>query len=158
MLSAGNGPVVEYARDKCVHHLFTEQVERTPDAVAVVGHSLRLAANEQVTYRELNRRADRLAQHLRRAGIGPGNHVGIAVERTTEMVVGLLGILKAGGAYVPLDPSFPTRRLEYMLHDSQASVLLTQQSLCADLPGHAAQVICLDSDWEASEQQSEEGC
>ena len=84
---------------------------------------------KQLTYRELNRRANQLAHYLRRLGIGPEKLVGICIERSIEMVIGLLGILKAGGAYVPLDPSYPRERLAFMLDDSQCSVLLTQQSL-----------------------------
>ena len=132
----------EYPKGQCIHHLFEAQVERTPDAVAVVFEG------EQVTYREVNRRANQLAHYLRKVGIGPEVLVGICVERSIAMVVGLLGILKAGGAYVPLDPSYPAERLAFMLEDSQAPVLLTQARMSATLPAHQAQVIRLDADWE----------
>jgi amino acid adenylation domain-containing protein len=134
----------EYPQDKCIHQLFEEQVERTPDAVAVVFEE------QQLTYRELNSRANRLAHYLQGLGVGTEVLVGICVERSPEMIIGLLGILKAGGAYVPLDPSYPQERLAFMLEDSQVSFILTQQSLISSLPEHHAKVICLDSDslWE----------
>ena len=124
----------EYPRDKCVHALFEEQVERTPDAAAVI------FGNQRVSYRELNRRANQLAHYLRRAGVGPEVVVGICVERSVEMIVGLLGILKAGGAYLPLDPAYPAERLRFMLEDAQAPVLLTQTGLAERLPAGGATV------------------
>lgn len=132
----------EYPQDRCIHQLFEEQVEQTPDAVAVVFDS------QQLTYRQLNERANQLANYLRTLGVKPEVLVGICVERSLEMVVGLLGILKAGGAYVPLDPNYPDERLSFMLSDAQVSVLLTQQQLVADLPNHEAVVVCLDTDWD----------
>src|SRR4028119_2283484 len=105
---------------KCIHQLFEAQVDRTPDAVAVVFE------HESLTYRQLNSRANSLADHLQALGVGPDVLVGICMERSLEMVVGLLGILKVGGAYVPLDPAYPTERLALMLEDTQISVLLTQ--------------------------------
>lgn len=134
----------------CIHQLFEAQVEQRPDAVAVTFE------DEQLTYWELNQRANQLAHHLRPLGVGPEVLVGICMERSLEMVVGLLGILKAGGAYVPLNPADPKVRLNFMLADSQVQVLLSQQRLLERLPRHSAQVICLDSDWEAIAQQSEE--
>ncbi|MBD2510747.1 amino acid adenylation domain-containing protein [Nostoc muscorum FACHB-395] len=128
----------EYPKDKCIHQLFEEQVERSPDAIAVVFEE------EQLTYRELNQRANRIAHHLKTLGVGPEILVGICVERSLEMVVGLLGILKAGGAYVPLDPTYPTERLHYMLEDAEVQVLLTQGRLVESLPKHKARVVCLD--------------
>ncbi|MFK0731302.1 MAG: amino acid adenylation domain-containing protein, partial [Gloeotrichia echinulata HAB0833] len=130
----------EYPTDKCIHQLFESQVERTPDAVAVVWE------NQQLTYWELNQRANQLAHHLQTLGVGPEVLVGICVERSLQMLVGLLGILKAGGAYVPLDPEYPRERLAYMLNDSQVQVLLTQSHLLESLPDHQ-QIICLDTDW-----------
>ena len=109
----------EYPREACVHGLFEAQAARTPGAVAVVFQG------ERVTYAELNARANRLAHHLRALGVGADARVGICVERSVEMVVGLLGILKAGGAYVPLDASYPVDRLRHMLEDSAPAVLLT---------------------------------
>ncbi len=125
----------------CLHELFESQVERTPEAVAVVFE------DKAVTYRELNHRANQLAQYLLQLGVGPDVLVGICVERSVEMVVGLLGILKAGGAYVPLDPAYPKERLAFMLADSNASVLLTEERWLERFPKHRAQVVCLDRDW-----------
>ena len=142
LLSEWSGTVTEYPRDGRVHELFEEQAELFPDAVAVV------FGEQQLTYRELDRRANQLAHHLRKLGVGPEKLVGICVERSLEMVVGLLGILKAGGAYVPLDPASPAARLEFVLGDTRAPVLLTQERLLARLPDeHGAEVVRLDADW-----------
>src|SRR5713226_9655175 len=111
------------SRNRCLHELFEEQVERTPDAVAFVFEG------QELTYRELNSRANQLGHYLQRLGVGPEVLVGICVERSLEMIVGTLGILKAGGAYLPLDPSYPRERLSFMLRDAGAGVLLTQQRL-----------------------------
>ncbi|HLZ53318.1 MAG TPA: amino acid adenylation domain-containing protein, partial [Verrucomicrobiae bacterium] len=113
-----------YAGTKCIHELFEEQAARTPGAAAVTFE------NQSVTYRELSRRADRLAQQLCTFGVGPEVKVGLCLERSLEMVVGILAILKAGGAYVPLDPAYPRERLAFVLQDAQVPVLLTQRSLC----------------------------
>jgi amino acid adenylation domain-containing protein len=150
LLVEWNNTQVDYPKDVCIHQLFESQAERTPDAVAVVFEE------EQLTYGELNRRANCLAHHLRSLGVGPDVLVGICVERSLEMVVGLLGILKAGGAYVPLDPAYPSERLAFMLSDSQVSVLLTQQQLLEKLPQHQARVLCLNSDWEVIAQQRQD--
>lgn len=138
----------EYPKDKCIHDLIEAQVERTPDAVAVV------YGEKKLTYRELNRRANQLAHRLRTLNVGPDVLVGLCVERSLEMVVGLLGILKAGGAYVPLDPSYPKERLAFMLEDAKVPVLLTQRPLQERLPEHTTRVICLDTDWEAIKGES----
>ncbi|MHC5829903.1 MAG: AMP-binding protein, partial [Nostoc sp.] len=108
------------------------------------------------TYCELNARANQLAHYLRSLGVRPEVLVGICVERSLSMVIGLLGILKAGGAYVPLDPVYPQERLAFMLSDSQVQVLLTQQWLVEKLPQHKAQVVCLDTDWNIITQQSQD--
>ncbi len=150
LLVEWNDTQSDYPRDACIHELFETQAERTPDAVAVVFE------DERLTYRQLNRRSNQLAHHLRKLGVGPEVLVGICVERSIEMVVGLLGILKAGGAYVPLDPSYPRERLGFMLEDARAPVLLTEGRLVDDLPGHGAQVVCLDTGWEAIARESEE--
>ncbi len=139
----------EYPRDKCVHQLFEEQVARTPEAVAVVFE------NQHLTYRELNARSNQLAHYLRDLGVGPEMLVGICLERSLEMVVGLLGILKAGGAYVPLDPEYPAERLAFLLRDSAAPVLLTQKHLLPSLPDCSARVICLDADASTFADMSE---
>ncbi len=150
LLTEWNDTATEYPADKCIHQLFEEQVERTPDAVAVVFE------NQQLTYQQLNQRANQLAHHLQSLGVGLEVLVGICVERSIEMVVGLLGILKAGGAYVPLDPNYPPSRLSYMLADSGVEVLLTQQKLLSSLPSHTARLVCLDPDWGTIEQHSQE--
>ena len=139
-----------HPNDKCIHHLFEEQVERTPDAVAVV------FKGQQLTYQQLNQRANQLGHHLQTLGVGPEVLVGICVERSLEMVVGLLAILKAGGAYVPLDPNYPNERLGYMLSDSGVEVLLSHQELLSSLPSHNVQMVDLDRDWDVIEQHSQD--
>jgi amino acid adenylation domain-containing protein len=130
----------EYAGDKCIHELFEAQVEKTPDAAAVV------FKQDRMTYRELNARANQAAHRLISMGVGPEVVVGICLERSLEMVVSLLGILKAGGAYLPLDPDYPEQRLVFMVEDAQVGAMLTQSSLTGRLP--KTQVLCLDSDAE----------
>ncbi|MFN2491846.1 MAG: amino acid adenylation domain-containing protein [Pyrinomonadaceae bacterium] len=129
-------------RNECVHELFERQVERSPEAMALV------ARNTQFTYRELNSRANQLARFLRRFGVGPDSLVGICVDRSPDMIVGILGILKAGAAYVPLDPTCPGERLSVMLRDANAFVLLTQSHLVDTLPQHNGPRLSLDSDWD----------
>ncbi|MBD2483966.1 amino acid adenylation domain-containing protein [Planktothrix sp. FACHB-1365] len=150
ILHEWNNTTTEYPRDKCIHQLFEEQVERTPDAVAVVFEG------EQLTYRELNARANQLAHYLQALGVGPEVLVGICVERSFEMIVGLLGVLKAGGAYVPLDPAYPLERLGFILEDSSVPVLLTQSKLVEELPSHSARVVYFDKDWEEIAFHSQE--
>lgn len=133
-----------------VHRLIEEQVGRTPDAAAVVFR------DQCMTYRELNSAANRLAHYLRKLGVGPEAMIGICVERSLEMLVGLLGILKAGGAYVPLDPTYPRERLEFILEDAGISLLLTQRRLSAGLPLHKAQPLFLDADWATMALESDE--
>ncbi len=149
LLVGWNDPQVDYPRDTCIHQLFEAQAQLTPQATAVV------FADEHLTYRELNARANQLAHYLQALGVGPEVLVGICVERSPEMVVGLLAILKAGGAYVPLDPAYPQERLELMLEDAQVSVLLTQR-LVAGFREDSAKVVCLDSDWKRIAQSSQE--
>ena len=122
----------------CVHECFEEQVERTPNAVAVSYKNLPL------TYSELNQRANQLAHYLRKLGVGPDSRVGICLERGFEMLVGLLAVLKAGGAYVPLDPAYPRERLHFMLHDSAPAVLLTQKHLRGLFTGISEELPVLD--------------
>ena len=145
-----NATETDYPKDKCIHTLFEEQVERTPDAVALVFEG------EELTYDELNRRANRLAHHLRELGIERETLVAICVERSLEMVVGLVGILKAGGAYVPLDPDYPSRRLAFMLDDTRAPVLLTQSRLREKLPDYSGHVLDLDRLEEVCSDRSDE--
>ena len=139
MLVEWNDTARGYPADRCVHQLFEEQVGRTPEAVAVVFE------NQQLTYRELNARSNQLARHLRSLGVGPEVLVGLYLERSLEMVFGLMGVLKAGGAYLPLDPSYPADRLGFMLDDARPRVVLTQRSLADALPPHASAVVCLDA-------------
>ncbi len=132
ILKKFNGTAAPYPREKTIHQLFEEQVERTPE------HPAALYQNRQLTYRELNAQANRVAHVLRKKGIGPDQMVGIAVHRSLEMIVGLLGILKAGGAYLPLHPEDPEERLGFMLEDSGASILLTQRDQLDRLRPHGA--------------------
>ena len=141
ILEEWNATTVEYPLDVCIHELVEAQARRTPDATALIFEDQRL------TYRELNAKANQLAHYLRKFGVGPEVLVGISVERSFEMVIGLLGILKAGGAYIPMDPEYPPERLAFMLADSEVPVLLTQEKLLAVLLAHQSQVICLDRDW-----------
>ncbi len=121
-----------------VSEMFEAQVERTPEALAVI------AGRERLSFGELNQRANQVAQFLRERGIGPESLVAVCMERTAEVVVALLGVLKAGAAYVPIDPTYPKERLGFMLQDSGSKVLLTQERLLDNLPEHASEVVCLD--------------
>jgi amino acid adenylation domain-containing protein len=142
LLVEWNNTAAVYPHDQCLHELFEAQAALTPEAVALIYR------DQYLTYHELNSRANQLAHHLRRRGVGLGVLVGICIERSLEAVVGLLGILKAGGAYVPLDPAYPQPRLAFMLEDSRAPVLLTTQRLLYRLPRCGAETVCLDTDWE----------
>lgn len=137
-----NATGVDFGPPTCLHRLFQAQAARTPDNIALIFR------DRQLTYHELDQQSDRLAAYLQTLAVVPGGIVGICVERSFEMAVGLLGILKAGGAYLPLDPSYPPGRLEYMLQDSGATVLLTQQALHAVFSGFSGVVIDLDGDWQ----------
>ncbi|MDB9402876.1 amino acid adenylation domain-containing protein, partial [Microcystis sp. CS-574] len=150
LLIEWNNTQVDYPEYKCIHQLFEEQVERTPNAVAVTYE------NESLTYRELNNRANQLAHYLRKLGVKPDELVGICLERSLDMIVGLLAILKVGGAYVPIDPDYPQERISFMLQDTQVKILLTCESLQNSLPNHQAIVICLDKDWPQINQTSQE--
>jgi amino acid adenylation domain-containing protein len=135
--------------DVCIHQLFEAAVRRTPDAVAVVYD------NEQLTYQDLNAKANQVAHHLQRLAVKPDMMVGLFVERSLDMIVGLLGILKAGGAYVPINPAYPADRIAFMLEDAQVPVLLTQKELAKKMPELQARVVCLDTDWEIIAQESQ---
>ncbi|MBW4630833.1 MAG: amino acid adenylation domain-containing protein [Iphinoe sp. HA4291-MV1] len=145
-----NQTQADYPQNKCIHKLFEEQAEQTPNNIAVI------FSDEKLTYRELNQSANQIAHYLQRLGVKPDVLVGICVERSLEMIVGILGILKAGGAYVPLDPAYPKERLAFILEDTQTPVLLTQQRLLESLPAYNAQTICLDAAWEIIAQESDE--
>jgi natural product biosynthesis luciferase-like monooxygenase protein len=131
-----------------VHELVEEAARQTPQAVAAVFE------DEELSYADLNERADQLAGYLRRSGVSPGVLVGIAVERSLEMLVGILAILKSGGAYVPLDPRYPSGRLAFMIEDSRAAVVLTQQRLQARLPQTSARIVCLDTEWDVISRET----
>ncbi|HJT56497.1 MAG TPA: amino acid adenylation domain-containing protein [Ktedonobacteraceae bacterium] len=139
LLVAWNATQMAYPDRACVHHLFEAQVERSPDTVAIV------YSDEHVTYRELNQRANCLASRLQALSVGPDVLVGLCLERSLAVAVGLLAIFKAGGAYVPLDPGYPQERLAFMLEDTRTPVILTQQHLAGRLPTHHARIIFLDA-------------
>ncbi|MEW6733473.1 MAG: amino acid adenylation domain-containing protein, partial [Acidobacteriota bacterium] len=141
LLIEWNSTKREYDGENCIHILFEQQVERTPNAIAVIFE------DKQLSYYELNQRANQLAHYLRAMGVGPESLVAICVEYSLDMIVGLLGILKAGAAYLPLDPIYAGERLVFMLRDSEAAVLLTQQHIDQDLDKHVEQVVYLDTDW-----------
>jgi amino acid adenylation domain-containing protein len=143
LLVERNDTATEYPQDKSIQELFEEQVARLPEADAVICKCTNLS------YGELNKKANQLASYLRELGIGPGVFVGVCMERSVDMAIALLGVLKAGGAYVPLDPHFPADRIEFMLEDSHSGVLITQSHLRGDIGGFSGVVVCLDSDWEA---------
>ncbi len=137
-----------YPRDRCVHDLVEAQASQTPDALAVV------LDEERLTYRELTARANQLAHYLRRYAVGPDVLVGISLERSLDMVIGLLAILKAGGAYVPIDPDSPRERMAFMLEDAGMAVLLTHRAVAEQLPAYGGRILCLDRDRPLIEQES----
>jgi amino acid adenylation domain-containing protein len=145
-----NNTQTHYPKHLCIHQLIEQQAARTPDNIAVVFE------NQQLTYAQLNTRANQLAHHLQELGVTPESVVALCVERSLDMLVGLLGILKAGAAYLPLDPIVPIDRLSYMVQDAGASVILTQQDLAQRFSEQATPLICLDSDWEVIAQQPDE--
>ena len=155
LLANWNKTQIDFPHSKCIHHLWEEQVDETPWDIAVQFQ------NQQITYRELNEKANCLAHYLQTVGIKPGTLVGICLERSIEMIIGILGILKAGGAYVPLDSQLPIERAAYILQDTQVPILLTQQKLSAKLTdilrnGEQEQkVICLDKDWDSIANHSD---
>ncbi len=136
VLEQWNATASVYPRDRCIHELFVERVQRSPDAVALACGEL------QVTYAELNRRANRLAHHLQELGIGPEVPVGVYLDRSPELVVAVLAILKAGGAYVPLDPAYPQARIQFMLDDAGAPAVIVDESLRDALGGYGGTIVC----------------
>lgn len=148
ILATWNNTQSDYPRDKCIHELFEAQVERTPEAVAV------MFGDVYLTYRELNQKANMLAHYLQRLEVAQEELIAISMERSLDMIVGLLGILKSGGTYVPLDPTYPKERQAFMLKDIQARILLTQEKLASGLSEQNTEVICLDSGWEAISKES----
>jgi amino acid adenylation domain-containing protein len=148
LLVEWNRTHADYPRDRCLHELVEEQAARHPERVAVIFQG------EQLSYGELNARANRLAHRLRALGVGPDVLVGVCLERSLHTAVGLLATLKAGGAYVPLDPAYPADRLHFMIADMAAPVLLTQRHLLPGLPPHQSHVLCLDDDTDAGAGES----
>jgi amino acid adenylation domain-containing protein/thioester reductase-like protein len=134
--------------NSCIHEWFEATVAETPDAIALV------YGNTHLTYQELNQQANRLAHYLRRLNVGPEILVGLHIERSPEMIIGLLAILKAGGAYVPFDPAYPEERLALMLEDAQISIMLSQSHLTSWLSAYPTSVVCLDTDWTSISQES----
>jgi amino acid adenylation domain-containing protein/non-ribosomal peptide synthase protein (TIGR01720 family) len=145
-----NNTTVDYPQHLCIHELFVAQVEKTPDHIAAIFDG------QKLTYQELNHQANKLAHYLQSLGGGTKVLVGISVERSLEMIVGLLGILKAGAAYLPLDPTYPKERISFMLADSQAQVLLTQQKFVEGFAESGVKTVCLDQDWELIDHQNQE--
>ena len=149
LLVEWNDTARDYPRDKCVHELFEEQVARTPEAVAVVSE------DRELSYRELNAKANQLARYLQSLGVAPDDLVGLCLERSPELITGMLGILKAGGAYVPLDPQTPAQRLSLMAADAQMRFVLTQETLKDRLLHTDARLIFLDHDADLLASQSQ---
>ncbi|YAG14349.1 Carrier domain-containing protein [Nostoc sp. DSM 114161] len=150
ILMEWNNTQADYPQNKCIHQLFEEKAQHYPDSIAVN------FANEQLTYQELNTRSNQLAHYLKKLGVASEVLVGICIQHSIEMIIGLLGILKAGGAYVPLDPSYPQERINFMLEDAQVSVLLTQENLLEHFPDFSNQIICIDKDWKIINQEKED--
>ncbi|MFP5262227.1 MAG: amino acid adenylation domain-containing protein, partial [Blastocatellia bacterium] len=148
ILVGWNDTDVDYPFEMCMHQLMEINAEKSPDALAVISEE------EQVTYKELNERANQVGHYLRSMGVGPEVLVGICAERSVDLIVGMLGILKAGGAYVPLDPEYPKDRLASMLEDAQVPILITQERLLERLPENPADVVCIDRDWPRISQES----
>ena len=142
-----NATSAELARDRCLPDLIQAQAARSPNAVAVVFE------NRQLTYGELELSANQLANHLRGLGVGPGTLVGLCLERSPAMLVGLLGIMKAGGAYVPIDPTFPRERQSFMIEDAKIGLLVSEGDLCRDLVGDNVTLVRLDGDSAALAEQ-----
>ncbi|MBR8840647.1 MAG: AMP-binding protein, partial [Stigonema ocellatum SAG 48.90 = DSM 106950] len=148
LLVEWNDTEAEYFTDKCIHELFFQQVELTPDAIALVFE------DEQLTYSQLNTRANTIAHYLQSEGVRPDVLVGLCVKRSPLMVVGLLGILKAGGTYLPLDPAYPSSRLRFMIEDAQVALVLTQQNLLDLLSEQTVPIVCLDNEDSFRSEQS----
>jgi amino acid adenylation domain-containing protein len=149
-LAGWNATEAAYSRNACVHQLFEAQAKATPEAIAAVFES------QQLTYAELDCRANQLANHLQKLGVQPGVLVGVFVERSLDMIIGLLGVLKAGGAYVPMDPTYPMERIQFVLGDAEVPILLTQEKLAPNVPSSSAQIIQLDTDWSVIEAEGTE--
>jgi amino acid adenylation domain-containing protein len=146
-----NGTDAPYPADRCIHQLFESQAARTPDAAAVV------FGDASLTYRELDERASRIANHLLGRGVGPEVRVGICLERGLELMPAILGVMKAGGAYVPVDPAHPAERIGYVLEDSAAALVLTQERLRDSIPTRdGVGLVCIDTEWARIAEESAE--
>jgi amino acid adenylation domain-containing protein len=145
-----NNTEMDYPYDKCFHNIFEVQVLSHPEKIAAKCH------DQSITYAGLNQKANQLARYLVNAGVGPDVLVGIFMDRSIDMMIGLLGIMKAGGAYVPLDPEYPKERLSYMLGESRSPVLITQHKFKADLPESDAKVVFIDTDWDVIAEMDSE--
>jgi len=150
LLVEWNDTQTDYPNDKSIHQLFEAQVEKSPDAIAVAFE------DQQLTYRELNSRANQLAHYLRKQGVQPDSIVGLCMNGSVELVIAILGVLKAGGAYMPIDPELPAQRLQFLLEDAQVRLLLTQDKLRSALADFAGHIVCLDGDWHELADQSHE--
>ena len=139
---AWNSTASAFPSEQCLHQLFEVHASSSPDAVAA------WCEGEQLSYAELNRRANQLARYLAKKGVGPDVLVGLCIGRSLDMLIALLGIMKAGGAYVPLDPDYPSERLAHMLADSGVKVLLTEATLVERLPANQADLVRIDTDRE----------
>lgn len=149
LLVEWNSDRVDVPKEACIHHLFEAQAAKTPDAIAAEFRG------EQLTYHELNARANQLAHYLRKQGVGPEVLVGISVERSLEMLAAIFGVLKAGGGYVPLDPNYPRDRIAFMIEDAALPLVITQQHLVNEISVNNAQLLCIDSDWEVFARESD---
>ncbi|MDZ8136599.1 MAG: amino acid adenylation domain-containing protein [Nostoc sp. DedQUE04] len=150
LLFEWNKTEADYPQNASLHQLFEQQVERSPDKLALINQT------QELTYSQLNQRVNQLTHYLQKQGVGEKTLVAICLERSVEMVVGILAILKAGGAYIPLDPNYPVERLGFMLSDSQVSVLITQQEILEKLPVSSAKIVCLDIHKDEIIQESQE--
>lgn len=150
LLFEWNQTHADYPQNVSLDQLFEQQVERSPDALALISQT------EQLTYRQLNQRINQLAHYLQKQGVTKETLVAICLERLVEMVVGIIAILKAGGAYIPLDPNYPVERLGFILSDSQTSLLITQQEILEKLPASSAKIVCLDIHKNEIAQESQE--
>lgn len=144
-----NDTEIEYEKDFCIHRLIEEQVQRTPESIAVV------SAGEQRTYRQINARANQLAHFLIKKGVKPDQPVALSIDRSFDMIVGLLAVLKSGAAYLPLDPEYPSERIAFMLEDSGAQIVLTQKKWLTSLPVANQQLVSIDDDWQMIEKEPE---
>jgi amino acid adenylation domain-containing protein len=143
-----NNTKQNYPREEYLHQLFEAQVQKTPEAVALIGEE------NQLSYETVNQHANQLAHHLRQLGVGPETRVAILLERSPEMIISLLAVLKAGGTYLPMDPAYPSERLRFMLEDTRAAVIISQQSLADSLTLETAAVVSIDAEAELIAQQS----